>query len=245
MNNYDFCAAWGARRVAEGRGQVLDYGCGAGQIVSALLARGVDAYGCDVFYGGGDYSSQVEATLFAAQRVRRIEDGRIPFPDATFDLVVNNQVMEHVEDLDQVLAEIHRVLRPGGRGAEPVSRQGVWREGHCGIPFLHWFPKGSRPRVYYAAALRAVGLGYYKQDKSILRWSRDFCDWLDRWTHYRSRREVHEAYRRRFQRIEHVEPEWLRARLGSACWLAAMAPRAVQAQVVNRLSQMVFVATKV
>jgi len=244
MNNYEFCAQWGARFAGNGHAQVLDYGCGAGQIVTALRARGVDAYGCDLFYGGGDYSAQVDAELFAQGRIRRIEDNRIPFPDASFDLVVNNQVMEHVEDLDLVLGEIHRVLRPGGQVLSLFPDKGVWREGHCGIPFLHWFPKGSGARIYYAAALRSVGLGYYKEGKSVIGWSRDFCEWLDRWTHYRRREEIHLAYRRRFRDIAHIEPQWLQARLGSTAWVAAWAPNFIQAQVVNRLSQMVFVASK-
>jgi len=44
-----------------------------------------------------------------------IEDGRYPFPDATFDLVVSNYVVEHVADPNLHLAEIARVLKTGGR----------------------------------------------------------------------------------------------------------------------------------
>ena len=38
-------------------------------------------------------------------------DGRLPFPGASFDLVTNNQVLEHVPDLDATLGELDRVRR--------------------------------------------------------------------------------------------------------------------------------------
>jgi len=47
--------------------------------------------------------------------IRRMKRGRIPFDDGTFDYVINKEVMEHVENLDEALAEIHRVLKPGGK----------------------------------------------------------------------------------------------------------------------------------
>ncbi|MFO1468925.1 MAG: class I SAM-dependent methyltransferase [Steroidobacteraceae bacterium] len=183
MTNYEFCAWWVERQRPGADAQVLDYGCGAGQIVTLLRARGIDARGCDVFYEGGDYSAQVQVELLGAAIRRMGEDGTIPFPDASFDLIVNNQVMEHVLDLDRVLSEIARVLKPGGRVLSLFPDRGVWREGHCGIPFLHWFPKRSRPPgSQYAAVLRAAGLGNHKQGKSILHMGEDFCIWLDRWT---------------------------------------------------------------
>ena len=40
---------------------------------------------------------------------------RLPFPDASFDLITSNDVFEHVADLRQTLLECLRVLRPGGR----------------------------------------------------------------------------------------------------------------------------------
>ncbi len=50
-----------------------------------------------------------------------------------------------------------------------------------GIPFLHRFPKRTKPRIYYAALLRTLGLGHFKQGKTTMSWSRDACTWLDNW----------------------------------------------------------------
>ena len=229
MDTYEMCAGL---VIAQGGGRVLDYGCGAGQIVGILRARGIDASGCDVFYGGGDYSTHIPAEL--AADIRRMQDGRIPFPDDTFDVVISNQVMEHVPDLTAVSREIARVLRPGGRAIHVFPDRGVWREGHCGIPFLHWFPKGSALRVYYAATLRKLGLGSYTTGKTAMQWSRDFCEWLDAWTHYRSQREVHAAIG---GRIEHLEHLWFDARLGKR-----PLPPPLKRWVTRKLAGMVLVS---
>ena len=49
-----------------------------------------------------------------APRLRRIDLAALPFPDADFDVVIANHVLEHVADDSRALAEIRRVLRPGG-----------------------------------------------------------------------------------------------------------------------------------
>lgn len=46
---------------------------------------------------------------------RTSSDGRLPWEDGSFDLVWSHSVMEHVRQPAQLLAEVHRVLRPGGR----------------------------------------------------------------------------------------------------------------------------------
>lgn len=111
MNTYEFCARWVANQVS-GAARVLDYGCGAGRVVALLREAGINAFGCDVFYEGGDYSD----VIFPAAKpyVLRMEGERIPFEDASFDVVLSNQVFEHVPNLDAALSEISRVLKPGG-----------------------------------------------------------------------------------------------------------------------------------
>lgn len=51
----------------------------------------------------------------ANECVRKIDMQNIPFPDKTFDLVVCNHILEHVDDAGVALQEMHRVLRPGAR----------------------------------------------------------------------------------------------------------------------------------
>lgn len=240
MDNYDYCAQWVLDAYPSGGGRALDYGCGAGQIVERLRNRGVDAWGCDIFYEGGDYSSQVQRALFDAGVIRRIEGGRIPFDDASFDCVTSNQVFEHVSDLDAVLAEIARVLKPGGRLLCLFPDRGVWREGHCGVPFLHWFPKRSRLRVRYAMLMRRLGFGYFTESRSIRDWSESFCTWLDDWTHYRRREEIDALFARHFGPPRAREDEWLARRLGRLGVVTSFVPRSLQRVVVRKLAGLVF-----
>lgn len=194
-------------------GRVLDYGCGAGAVVAAGLAAGLDIRGADVFYAGSDARAEAERSGLLGGAVVEIREGRIPFPDASFDLVVNNQVMEHVEDLDGALAEIRRVLAPGGLVLSIFPSRDVWREGHIGIPFAHWFRKRSRARFQYTLTLRRLGLGYWKEQASTSRrWAADKLEWLDAHTRYRSREEILSAYERWFTN-EFREGEYIRYRL--------------------------------
>lgn len=243
MDNYEFCIRWAIEQAATPPFRVLDYGCGAGKIVVGLREMGVEAYGCDTFYEGGD-SSQLVDTSYLGNVIRRMENSTIPFADHYFDFVVTNQVMEHVEHLDLALAEISRVLRPGGRFLSLFPDKSVWREGHCGIPFLHWFPRGSSFRIYYAAALRSLGLGAHKEGKGIFRWSSDFCSWLDTWTWYRDRPEIERSYTKRFSRLQPIEHLWAQSRLGKFAPLYARLPLALQKWLVRKLVGLVFVAEK-
>lgn len=238
MDNYDFCVHW-VKQQHRGNPRVLDYGCGAGRIVSLLRAERVDAFGCDVFYEGGDYSSQIMSG--AKPFVRRMDGNVVPFESNTFDLVVSNQVFEHVPDLDACLAEISRVLKPTGKILAMFPDRSCLREGHCGVPLLHWFPKKSRSRVYYAAAWRLLGFGYHKNNKPVMQWSRDFCNWLDDWTHYRSAAEIRATFSRHLSPPDHIEDEWLAARSPA---LVTIFPKWSHKLAVRKLGHSVFSAVK-
>lgn len=237
MNNYEYCVHFAVQGGCGTNIKTLDYGCGAGQVVKLLQDAGVSAFGCEAFYGGG--AAKVLDGLDSV--VLPMKDGMIPFPNDTFDLVINNQVMEHVEDIDLALSEIQRVLKPGGVVLSLFPDRGVWREGHCGIPFLHRFPKGTTPRIYYALLMRAMGFGFHKKNKSRLQWARDFCGWLDKWTVYRSYDTIAQAYGKFFLPMKHIEDDWLDKRLGA---IVRPIPASLKRLFSRKMAGMVFTCTK-
>ena len=228
MNNYEYCAEWVSRQVGP-QGQVLDYGCGAGQIVAALRARGFAAFGCDTYMEAPEAWDKVPAA--ARPYVTRMDADHIPFEDASFDCVVSNQVIEHVADLDAFIAEIIRVLKPGGRSLHLFPDRGVWIEGHANIPFLHWFPAGSQLRVSYAALMSRMGFGLPLQGKTRTQRYADKCRWLDEWTHYRTRAELESQLQSAFA-LEHVEDNFFDARIGHRLPI----PRRIKAGIAHRLA---------
>jgi SAM-dependent methyltransferase len=63
-----------------------------------------------------DLHAYVRGDLFPQHEgVQQIDLHQIPFPDATFDMVICNHMLEHVDDAPTALRELHRVLKPGGR----------------------------------------------------------------------------------------------------------------------------------
>lgn len=112
---------------------VLDLGCGRGTFVEALLAKGHDAYGCDI---AGSDASDFEPEACAGARLRpiRLEPYRLPFDDGQFDCVVSSQVLEHVMDYDSTFREIHRVLKPGGISLHSFPSRYTFIEPHVFVP---------------------------------------------------------------------------------------------------------------
>jgi SAM-dependent methyltransferase len=209
------CACLGAR--------ILDFGCGAGTVVSAGRAAGLDMLGADIFYGGSKARADAESSGLLGSVIFEIREGRLPFPDSHFDLITNNQVMEHVDDLDAVLSELNRVLKPGGMVLSIFPSRDVFREGHIGIPFAHWFRKASRARFVYTWALRSLGAGTWKEQAPTRRqWAIDKLKWIDTYTRYRTRKEIFSAFNRHF-RSELCEPDYIRYRLRDSRSLAPLA----------------------
>ncbi len=163
--NHEYLLAAAASHARTGR--ILDYGCGDGSVVEAGLAKGLDIWGAEAFFAGGHGTREaVAAKGLLGSRIREIQpSGRLPFEDREFDFVVNNQVFEHVDDLQAVLSELRRVLRPGGTLLSLFPSREVWREGHCGVPFAHRFAPDSRLGATYMLAMRSFGLGYFHNQK--------------------------------------------------------------------------------
>lgn len=81
---------------------------------------------------------------YAYTQVRSVE---LPFPDASFDVVLTNHVIEHVGDTtaqSRHLAEIHRVLKTGGVGYLAVPNRWMLTEPHYHLKLLSWWPHAWR-----------------------------------------------------------------------------------------------------
>ena len=91
---------------------VLDVGCGPGHLTRRLVTRSLDATGVDL---DPAMIERAVARGDAAGRYIVADAASLPFEDASFDLVVSTLSMHHWSDAHAGLAEMARVLRPGGR----------------------------------------------------------------------------------------------------------------------------------
>ena len=245
--NYEFCLHV-AMRLRPG-GRFLDYGCGSGQIVVAGRERSLDIYGSDVFFGGGPASRPAaEATGLFGTGILPMIDDRLPFPDDHFDFVFHNQVFEHVPDINLALKEIFRVLKPSGLMLSIFpSREIIW-DGHCGIPFIHWFPRESRIGYAWLLALRKLGLGFNKFEKSPEQWTQDLINYLHDWCHYRPLRELVKAYDAQGFTFDSLETEYIRFRLayhGRQRWVPAFEfSEPLARRLLRRLASMIILSSK-
>ena len=141
---YDGIAADIAATVPPGA-SVLDVGCGPGHLTRRLAALGFDATGIDL-----DPAMVERATARGGGHYVAADAASLPFDDGVFDLVVSTLSMHHWTDAHAGIAEIGRVVRPGGRVLIWDLRRGAPLHAHAPDPTetMHDAPLdvvGARP----------------------------------------------------------------------------------------------------
>jgi SAM-dependent methyltransferase len=129
--------------------EVLELGCGP----AGLWAQNLSRVPADWRITLTDFSpgmlAEAQHTLVGAAgrfRFEVVDAQSIPFDDDSLDTVIANHMLYHVHDLNKALAEIHRVLRPGGRlYASTIGRE-------------HMHELDAWGRQFGLAALDAIGL---------------------------------------------------------------------------------------
>jgi SAM-dependent methyltransferase len=134
-------------------GRVLDNGCGVGEYLGRLARGAGAAHGVEL----ESSRARAAAGRAAPASVLVAAGERLPYADRSFDLVLSHEVVEHVDDDRAVLAEIARVLRPGGRlvlfapnRGYPFETHGVYWRGRYrfgNIPLVNYLPRRWRDRL--------------------------------------------------------------------------------------------------
>ena len=128
---------------------VLDLGCGDGQLTRRIAESGAHVLGVDA-----------SPEMVAAARERGIETEHskaedLPFRDATFNAVFSNAALHWVRGQDAMLAQVHRVLKSGGRFVAEMGGHGNIAAIHVALLAVlerHGFAEREKTENYFPTA---------------------------------------------------------------------------------------------
>jgi len=94
--------------------RLLDIACGTGVLTEQFVRMGADATAIDITPKAVELTKKRLALYHLAANVLEADAQRLPFPDGSFDFVCAWGCLMHMPDTPKAIAEIHRVLKPGG-----------------------------------------------------------------------------------------------------------------------------------
>lgn len=178
-------------RLVELPSPTLDLGCGDGHFAQMTFSEPLSV-GVDPWWGPLEKSRQAGAH----QLLLNGDGDALPFPDHHFGSVVSNSVLEHIDHVDPVLAELNRVLRPGGTlmitmpshqftnwlgGAQLFERIGAGGLANAYRRFFNYIARHVRTDAPSAWASRLADSGF-----KVERWQYYFSKralWALEWGH--------------------------------------------------------------
>ncbi len=134
---------------------LLDIGCGAGRHSFEALRRGFSVISADVDAAVLKDVSGMAAAMLAEGQIGPPASSHcvnasaleLPFTSAAFDVVIASEVLEHIVDDEQAIAELRRVTKPGGTIVVTVPRR--WPERICwGLSREYHAAAGGHVRIY-------------------------------------------------------------------------------------------------
>jgi SAM-dependent methyltransferase len=183
--------------------RILDFGCGSGELVKAAYEAGLDAYGCDIDFSSEWIEQATLAELRTSNRVREIhrssagkvspgqsETYRLPFENNTFDVVISDQVFEHVRNYAEVIAELARVTKRDAVMLHIFPSKYRLIEGHLGVPLATFF----RPR-WWLKLWAVLGVrNEYQRGLSVTETVEQNVRFLDEMVNYLTMRQIRQEF---------------------------------------------------
>ena len=123
--------------------RVLEIGTGKGRMLQELRRLGLKVNGVE----NNEWMLEESRRLHGDLPIHKVDGHRLPFSDGSFDLVLSFDVFEHIKESDAHLAEVRRVLVPGGRYLLQTPNKWTnsvfetirwrsftaWRKDHCAL----------------------------------------------------------------------------------------------------------------
>lgn len=204
--------------------RILDFGCGEGRSVAALVAAGFDAWGADIFI-----PPEVPPRLRPRLALIPQATSRLPYDDGEFDFAFSDQVFEHVEAAEAAIGELTRILKPGALSVHRFPGPLYPIEGHVRMPLPFLCHSTAWLALWCALGLRPAGHESMTFTQSLAE-----CRLIMSLVHYRTKREWRQIADRAGVTVEFHEKEeslWrpgsrlvrLCRRMGPLGWPAAAA----------------------
>lgn len=135
---------------SEFSGKILDVGSGDNALVQVCLKHGIEAKGIDICNGVN------------------FESDKLPFKDNEFDIVIMYSVIEHLQRPVNILLEVHRVLKPGGKVVIITSNFQLENLFLCAKDF---FNDPTHIRPYNRKSIRMLMQIYNFREKFVGLWT--------------------------------------------------------------------------
>jgi SAM-dependent methyltransferase len=194
---------------------ILDFGCGEGWAVYQYRKMGLQAFGVDIINSSAHVQKLCKKERLVGEdedifRTIDMDNYRIPFDDDTFDFVMSDQVFEHVQNWPEALAEIKRVLKPGGSSLHCFPSRYRPVEAHVFVPFAGIFR-------HYAYLTFWAYLGIRNSFQQRLSWKRvadlNF-EYLRTCTRYYPRAKIRKLVAAEFGNMSFVEAVFIKNHFG-------------------------------
>lgn len=154
--------------------KILEIGAAQGSFIIACKELGYDCEGIEPSSEAITVSKQLQNTLRVKIDINKGVGEYLPYKDQTFNLVVALSVLEHVKDVEKVLFEIFRILKPNGAFYFETTSSLCPMQGEIRFfPFFSWYPDKLKKKIMiWSINNRPSLIGY--SDAPALNW---FTPW--------------------------------------------------------------------
>lgn len=175
---------------------IMDLGCGSGKMVQELLELGYKAFGCGTRFitqNNVDTASMMDKGII---RSIDLNNYHLPFDDNTFDFIFSHSVFEHVQNYEETVAEVARVLKPNGFCIHFFASRNKLIESHVYVPFASIIQSYWYLYFWVLLGVRNEWVCHSVKERSLL-----YYNYLKEETNYLTRRQLKSQFGKQFRDV--------------------------------------------